>query len=133
MKTKVCAKAGCGRAAVPGKDFCQNHIRLQTEKDKRKIFTKRGKSKQWHGLYESAEWRKVRAAFLKKYPICFICGHKPYAVFCNAICAIGFHSIIMATFKANILRHYSTSPIIRAPLDSNTTKSSIRTPYKSGI
>lgn len=74
MKTKVCAKAGCGRAAVPGKDFCQNHIHLQTEKDKRKIFTKRGKSKQWHGLYESAEWRKVRAAFLNKYPICFICG-----------------------------------------------------------
>lgn len=74
MKTKVCVKAGCGRTALPGKDFCRNHISMQEHRDRRRIFTRRGKSEQWHVLYESAEWRKVRAAFLKKYPSCFICG-----------------------------------------------------------
>lgn len=74
MKTKVCAKAGCGRSAVPGKDYCEKHIAMQSQKDKRKIFTKRGKSGQYHSLYESSEWRKRRAMFLKKYPRCFICG-----------------------------------------------------------
>jgi 5-methylcytosine-specific restriction protein A len=78
MKTKVCKKSGCGRSAVPGKDYCERHQNCAQALD-RKIFTKRGKSKQWHGLYESAEWRKVRAAFLKKYPICFICG-KPATI-----------------------------------------------------
>ena len=74
MKTKVCAKAGCGRSAVPGKDYCEKHIAMQGQKDKRKMFTKRGKSGQYHHLYETAEWRKRRAMFLKKYPRCFICG-----------------------------------------------------------
>ena len=74
MKTKVCMKSGCNRTAVPGKDFCEKHILMQEQKDKRKIFTKRGKSGQYHYLYESAEWRKRRAIFLKKYPRCFICG-----------------------------------------------------------
>ena len=78
MKTKVCKKSGCGRSAVPGKDYCERHQNCAQALDQ-KIFTKRGKSKQWHGLYESAEWRKVRAAFLKKYPICFICG-KPATI-----------------------------------------------------
>ncbi|MCR4627374.1 MAG: HNH endonuclease [Treponema sp.] len=75
MKTKICKKAGCGRAAIAGKDYCERHINNAAVLD-RKIFTKRGKSSQWHSLYESPEWRRRRAAFLKKYPICFICGGK---------------------------------------------------------
>lgn len=74
MKTKVCMKGGCGRAAVPGKDYCEKHIAMQQQRDNRKMFTKRGKSSQYHSLYESQEWRKRRAMFLKKYPRCFICG-----------------------------------------------------------
>ena len=74
MKTKVCCKGGCGRSAVPGKDYCEKHIAMQGQKDKRKMFTKRGKSSQYHHLYETSEWRKRRAMFLKKYPRCFICG-----------------------------------------------------------
>ena len=76
MKTKICLKPGCGRAAVQGKDYCQRHISLQ---DSRKVFTKRGKSAKWHSLYETSEWRKRRREFLKKYPICFICG-KPATI-----------------------------------------------------
>ena len=79
MKTKICMKAGCGRAAINGKDFCTKHIALQAQRDNRKLFTKRGKSSEYHRLYESAEWRKRRAAFLKKYPTCFICG-KPATI-----------------------------------------------------
>ena len=76
MKTKICLKPGCGRAAVQGKDYCQRHISLQ---DSRKVFTKRGKSAKWHSLYETSEWRKRRREFLKKYPICVICG-KPATI-----------------------------------------------------
>ena len=72
MKTKVCKKAGCGRAAEPGKDYCKQHISLQGQQ--RKIFNQRGKSGQYHSMYESQEWRKRRAQFLKKYQRCFVCG-----------------------------------------------------------
>ena len=71
MKTKICKKAGCGRTAEPGKDYCKQHLTLQGQ---RKIFNKRGKSGQYHSMYESQEWRKRRAQFLKKYPRCFVCG-----------------------------------------------------------
>lgn len=73
MKTKVCKKSGCGRSAVPGKDYCERHQNCNQALD-RKIFTKRGKSNQWHYLYQTAEWRRRSKAFLKKYPFCFICG-----------------------------------------------------------
>lgn len=72
MKTKVCKKAGCGRTAEPGKDYCKQHISLQGQQ--RKVFNQRGKSGQYHSMYESQEWRKRRAQFLKKYPRCFVCG-----------------------------------------------------------
>lgn len=72
--TKVCIKSGCGRTAIPGKDYCQKHIAMQSQVQTKKIFTSRSKSNQWHYLYESARWRKESKEFLKKYPICFICG-----------------------------------------------------------
>ena len=74
MKTKVCKKSGCGRAAVPGKDYCEKHLNSQQAQQSRKIFTERRKSRQWHNLYQSAEWRRRSRDFLKRYPICFICG-----------------------------------------------------------
>ena len=79
MKTKVCEKPGCGRTAVPGKDYCERHLEMQKQKDSRKIFTARGKSSKYHSLYDSILWRKIRKAFLKKYPVCFICG-KPATI-----------------------------------------------------
>lgn len=72
MLTKVCKKAGCGRAAIPGKNYCQKHSLMETEK--RKVFTRRGKSSKWHDLYNSAAWKARSKEFLKKYPYCFICG-----------------------------------------------------------
>jgi len=79
MKTRVCAKPGCGRTALNGMKYCEKHKNLQNSAENRKIFTQRGKSAQWHSLYESQEWRKRRAMFLKKYPVCFICG-KPATI-----------------------------------------------------
>lgn len=75
MKTKICNKSGCGRTAVEGKDYCQKHIAMQDQK--RKLFTRRSKSSQWHHLYESSEWRTKSKAFLQQYPVCNICGIKP--------------------------------------------------------
>lgn len=72
MKTKVCNKPGCGRTAIEGKDYCQRHIAMQSEK--KKVFTKRGKSGQYHNLYNSVRWRTTSKEFLQKYPTCFLCG-----------------------------------------------------------
>lgn len=72
-KTKVCMKHGCGRTAVVGKDYCEKHIEMQNNKP-RQIFTKRGKSSQWHYLYQSKAWREKSKAFLIKYPTCVQCG-----------------------------------------------------------
>ena len=52
MKTKICKKAGCGRTAEPGKDYCKQHLTLQGQ---RKVFNKRGKSGQYHSMYESQD------------------------------------------------------------------------------
>lgn len=72
MKTKLCSKCGCQRTAIPGKDYCSKHSELEGQK--KRVFTKRGKSSQWHSLYQTARWRQTSKDFLKKYPACFICG-----------------------------------------------------------
>lgn len=71
MKAKICKKSGCMRTAEPGKEFCRQHSALE---GKAKVFTRRGKSGEYHSLYESARWRKISREFLKKYPVCLICG-----------------------------------------------------------
>ena len=65
--TKVCKKSGCGRTAIPGKDYCQKHIALQDSQEKRRVFTRRSNSNQWHYLYESARWRRESKEFLKRF------------------------------------------------------------------
>ncbi len=59
------------RTVKDGKEYCYIHRDLE---GKRKVFTRRGKSGEYHRLYESALWRKTSREFLKKYPFCFICG-----------------------------------------------------------
>lgn len=71
MKVKICKKAGCGRTCAVGKQYCYLHQDLEGQ---RKVFTYRGKSSKYHYLYETARWKKMSKDFLKKYPICFICG-----------------------------------------------------------
>ena len=73
MKVKICKKSGCGRTCAEGKEYCYLHQELE---GKRKVFTKRGKSSEYHNLYGTARWKKTSREFLKKYPTCFICGAK---------------------------------------------------------
>lgn len=72
-KTKLCKKCGCGRTAIPGKNYCNKHSQLEGTQQK-KVFTKRGKSSEWHNLYNTQEWKRRSKAFLARYPTCFICG-----------------------------------------------------------
>lgn len=81
MKTKLCMKSGCGRAAIPGKNYCSKHSEL--EEQKRKVFTKRGGSSAYHNLYTSSRWRRESKEFLRFYPDCVECG-KP-AKICDHI------------------------------------------------
>lgn len=42
----------------------------------RRVFTRRGKSSAWHGLYSTRRWKRLSRAFLAEYPVCFVCGAK---------------------------------------------------------
>ncbi len=74
MKTKLCKKPGCSCSAIPGMNYCKRHAAMEGTEQPRKVFNKRGKSSQWHDLYNTSRWRKTSKDFLKKYPQCFICG-----------------------------------------------------------
>lgn len=76
MKTKICKKAGCGRTCEQGKNYCFVHKDLE---GKRKIFTYRKKSSEYHHLYESYRWRTLSKDFLKTHPFCYICGNPAVA------------------------------------------------------
>lgn len=73
MKTCICKSTGCQRTSLPGKNFCSLHKDKEATYGKRPT-PERKKSNQWHYLYNSARWRNTSREFLKKYPICFICG-----------------------------------------------------------
>ena len=76
MKLIICKKNGCQSTAEPGKDYCKRHASMQPNQKKRQIYSYRGKSSEWHHLYNSRRWRTISHRFLKDYPICFICGAK---------------------------------------------------------
>lgn len=74
MKLKLCSAPGCMNTAMLGKNYCNKHIALQTQRDNRKIFTQRTKSRQWHNLYNTQRWRKESKEFLAGHPFCYVCG-----------------------------------------------------------
>ena len=69
MKLVLCTYPGCGRL-VRGGNRCEQHKAAA----KRELFTERGKSGEWHGLYQSAAWRNLRRQFLAENPQCVVCG-----------------------------------------------------------
>lgn len=72
MKARICRKSGCGRTCEAGRCYCRLHSAL--EESGRRVFTRRGKSAVWHGLYSTRRWKRMSHDFLAKYPVCFICG-----------------------------------------------------------
>ncbi len=79
MNTTVCHRHGCYRTAVPGLHYCNEHQALEAEWGKRKPVQRRGSSA-WHQFYNSARWRREKAEFLARYPMCAICGAKATVV-----------------------------------------------------
>lgn len=79
MKTSICRSSGCQRTAIEGKHYCSLHISKESSYGKRPA-PQRKKSSQWHSLYYTSRWRQTSREFLKKYPICFICGGKATVV-----------------------------------------------------
>ena len=77
MKLIICKKSGCQSTAEPGKDYCKRHASMQPKvKKEQKIYTFRGKSSEYHSLYNSRHWRKISKHFLECFPVCFVCGAK---------------------------------------------------------
>jgi len=59
----ICSRPGCGRGAVPGRLWCEEHTR---EAPKRKA---KGGGK-WHHLYNNRRWRAASRSFLGDNPVC---------------------------------------------------------------
>lgn len=76
MKARICKKSGCGRTCEENKQYCYVHKELE---GKAKVFTRRGKSSEWHYLYSTARWKRLSKDFLQQYPNCFVCG-KPATI-----------------------------------------------------
>lgn len=72
MKTTLCHKHGCYASAVGGCHYCRAHIKMEQGWGQRRVA--RGRSTQWHHLYNSHRWRTAKAEFLRRYPCCVVCG-----------------------------------------------------------
>lgn len=74
LPLKPCAHSGCTEL-VKGGGYCTRHTR-QNRNIKREHSLERGISAEWHYLYSSARWRKIRAAQLISEPFCRNCASK---------------------------------------------------------
>lgn len=61
---RPCKHQGCPGRAMPGSSYCQQH-RPARQPDTRPSAAARG--------YDQ-HWRRIRAAFLRRHPICSACG-----------------------------------------------------------
>jgi 5-methylcytosine-specific restriction enzyme A len=86
---KMCAYAGCYRRAVDGTSYCAEHQGEQRARDARKAERNKANMQKlhdaWrqdgrHKLYNTARWRTMRAAQLKAYPQCKMCGRPATSV-----------------------------------------------------
>lgn len=74
MKMKLCCEPGCNRMVVDlSHNYCPFHLE---QRQKRKVFTQRGKSGEYNSLYHTSRWRKERKQFLAEHPQCVMCGAK---------------------------------------------------------
>jgi 5-methylcytosine-specific restriction protein A len=83
---KPCAKAGCPNL-THGR-YCEVHAELE-EREKRERaerYNKFDRDKDGQKLYESPAWRRLRAIYLKRNPLCEVCyaeGRITPAVICD--------------------------------------------------
>ena len=74
MLMRLCTYPGCQKLTVSG-GYCKEHREIaERRRRERELFTRRVASAAYNGLYRTAEWRRLRARFLKAHPLCVSCG-----------------------------------------------------------
>lgn len=69
---KPCRHPGCAEL-VRGGGYCVKH-QINARRVRRTVQSERGVSAEWHNLYYSARWRRMRAAQLIAEPFCRHCA-----------------------------------------------------------
>lgn len=76
MRLVLCHYAGCN--AMTPNYYCPKHEKIQQARrqEHNTLFegTRREKSARYNALYHTGKWRAMRAAHLKAYPYCVMCG-----------------------------------------------------------
>lgn len=75
MVRQMCHWPGCSRAAEGY--YCEGHkAQAEARKKETRLFagTRRAASAEWHGLYNTARWKRMRKEFLQAHPFCERCG-----------------------------------------------------------
>ena len=79
MIKRLCLAPNCPCTRLPNSGYCEKHQYLQKqlderlEKKKQDYFNNRPKSK-YSELYNTNQWRLLRAQHLKNHPVCECCG-----------------------------------------------------------
>ncbi|KFI24338.1 HNH endonuclease signature motif containing protein [Paenirhodobacter enshiensis] len=73
---KLCRSPGCDELALPGLAHCAEHEALRQRRlAERRQAAKVGQEAQAGGeFYRTARWRKARAVFLDRHPLCEDCA-----------------------------------------------------------
>jgi len=71
MMLKLCTYPGCN-CLVSNGTRCPKHQR--TERANGFSGKRKQSASEWHSLYYSARWKRLRKEFLKSHPYCFLCG-----------------------------------------------------------
>jgi len=67
---KICSKPGCSKLVAFGKSRCDKH-----PYERRLVASRNDNHSRppYHKLYDKQRWRKLRAAYIARHPLCEIC------------------------------------------------------------
>jgi len=72
---KICSASGCSRLTEGNQKYCSLHQYLQVENDrKRAEYFASANHNLWQDLYNSKDWKNLRAKVLEDSPVCQKCG-----------------------------------------------------------
>lgn len=67
-----CRQGGCQRRAVPGENYCAEHLRAH-KKEEMDSYNRLRRDRETQRFYNSALWQKIRRDQLQREPICRMC------------------------------------------------------------
>jgi 5-methylcytosine-specific restriction protein A len=73
---RPCFKQGCPN--LTREKYCEAHAHLEAEEKRERTerYNRNARDPEMQKLYESADWRRLRAIYLKRNPLCEVCYAK---------------------------------------------------------